>query len=61
VDGAAVTLAVEVPPNASATVLRPGLPEDLERPLAVAAGRHEWRYSVDPAVAARWSDEPATA
>jgi alpha-L-rhamnosidase len=61
VDGVVVTLAVEVPPNASATVVRPGLAEDLERPRVVAAGRHEWRYSVEAAVAARWLDEPAPA
>jgi alpha-L-rhamnosidase len=57
VDGVVVSLAVEVPPNASAEVVRPGLAEDLDRPLAVGPGRHAWQYTVSPAVAARWSDE----
>ena len=61
VEGVVVTLAVAVPANASATVVRPDLPEDMERPLVIAAGRHEWRYTVDAAVAARWSDAPAPA
>jgi alpha-L-rhamnosidase len=58
VDGAHVTLAIEVPPNCSAVVTRPGRHDD---PLTVAGGHHEWTYSVSEAVAAAWADGDADA
>ncbi len=58
-DGRDLTLAIDVPPNTSAAVSRPGLPDEKDRPIEVAAGHHEWRYSVSEAVAAGWADEGA--
>jgi alpha-L-rhamnosidase len=51
VEGSVVSLVVEVPPNSTATVVRPGLADELE----VASGSHHWRYEVDDAVASRWA------
>jgi alpha-L-rhamnosidase len=55
VDGARVSLEVDVPPNTTATVVRPGLDDE---PLGVTSGRHVWRYEVGDDVAARWADPP---
>jgi alpha-L-rhamnosidase len=55
VEGSAVDVEVEVPPNTSATVTRPGLETD---PLEVASGRHHWSYTVGAQVAERWADDP---
>ena len=55
VDGTDVTLEVEVPPNTSATVVRPGQDEE---PLTVLAGKHRWTYAVADAIAADWADPP---
>jgi alpha-L-rhamnosidase len=52
VDTTTVTLEVVVPPNASATVVRPGIGDELD----VAAGHHRWRYDVAPETVARWAD-----
>ncbi len=48
-----MTMEVEVPPNTSAMVVRPGC-QDQE--LTVLAGTHEWTYSVSEALAAEWLD-----
>ena len=56
VDGTDVTLEVEVPPNTTATVVRPGQDEE---PLTVSAGKHRWTYAVTDAVAAEWVDTPS--
>jgi alpha-L-rhamnosidase len=48
-----MTLEVEVPPNTTATVTRPGL---VEEALAVTAGQHEWVYGVSDVMAAQWED-----
>ena len=53
--GTEVTLAVEVPPNASGSVVFPG--RDGET-ASVGAGRHEWTYIVADSVAAAWDDPP---
>ncbi len=50
-----MTLEVDVPPNTSAVVIRPGLEE---RHLAVTSGNHRWAYRVPESVAARWADRP---
>jgi alpha-L-rhamnosidase len=55
VEGTDVTLEVEVPPNTSATVVRPGLDDE---PLTVLAGSHRWDYAVRDSVAAKWVDAP---
>jgi alpha-L-rhamnosidase len=55
VEGRDVTLEVGVPPNASATVVRPGVDGE---PLHVLAGKHRWRYAVAEAIAADWADPP---
>ena len=49
-----VNLAVAVPPNTTAIVVRPG--RDEER-LTVSAGTHQWSYAVPQATLARWADE----
>ncbi len=54
-EGTDVTLEVEVPPNTSATVVRPGQDEE---PLTVLAGKHRWTYAVADEVAAVWADPP---
>jgi alpha-L-rhamnosidase len=46
-----MTMEVEVPPNSSAEVVRPGADEDH---LRVRAGRHRWTYVVPESVAASW-------
>jgi alpha-L-rhamnosidase len=51
-----VDLQVEVPPNCSAVVVRPGLQED---DLLVTSGTHEWSYSVAEGVRALWESEPS--
>ncbi len=48
-----ITLAVDVPPNATATVVRPGLPD----PVDVGSGHHEWTYDVAAEVVTAWRDE----
>jgi alpha-L-rhamnosidase len=55
--GTEVTLTVEVPPNASGSVVFPG--RDGET-ASVGAGRHEWTYTVAESVAAAWDDPPPT-
>jgi alpha-L-rhamnosidase len=55
VEGTDVTLEVEVPPNTSATVVRPGRDDE---PLTVLAGSHRWDYAVCDSVAAKWVDAP---
>jgi alpha-L-rhamnosidase len=54
-EGTDITLEVEVPPNTSATVVRPGQDEE---PLTVLAGKHRWTYAVADAIAAAWADPP---
>jgi alpha-L-rhamnosidase len=49
-------LQVEVPPNCSAVVVRPGLQED---DLFVTSGTHEWSYAVPEGVRAQWESEPS--
>jgi alpha-L-rhamnosidase len=51
--GTRISLAVDVPPNASATIVRPGLPETIE----VGSGHHEWTYDVADDVIAGWRDD----
>ncbi|MET0908003.1 MAG: glycoside hydrolase family 78 protein [Ilumatobacteraceae bacterium] len=51
--GTTVSLAVEVPPNTTATVVRPGFSE----PIEVGSGHHEWTYDVTPELVAIWRDE----
>ncbi len=53
-----VHLAVVVPSNTTAIVVRPG--RDEER-LTVTAGAHQWSYAVSEATLAKWADEGATA
>ena len=48
-------LEIEVPPNTSAVVRRPGLDED---ELRVLSGRHRWSYPVSATVGKSWLDEP---
>lgn len=48
-----MTMEVEVPPNTSAIVIRPGC-ED--RDLTVLAGTHRWTYRVSDSMAAEWTD-----
>ncbi len=55
VDGNEVTLEVEVPPNTSATVVRPGQNDE---PLRVLAGTHRWEYTVPESLAREWSIGP---
>ena len=52
-DGHQITLAVDIPPNTSATVVRPGLPD----PVDVGSGHHEWIYDVTAEVVTAWRDE----
>ena len=47
---------VEIPPNTSAVVTRPGLDEDH---LALQSGQHRWTYSVPDCALAAWTKEPA--
>ena len=54
-DDTRLTLDLEVPPNASATVVLPGRAGD---PLTVAAGTHHWAYTVTEEVAAAWKELP---
>ncbi len=49
-------LEIEVPPNTSAVVRRPGLDEE-ER--LVLSGRHRWSYPVPATVGKSWLDEPS--
>ena len=51
-DGHQITLAVDIPPNTSATVVRPGLPD----PVDVGSGHHEWIYDVTAEVVTAWRD-----
>ena len=48
-----ITLAVDVPPNTTATIVRPGLPD----PVDVGSGHHEWTYDVAAEVVTAWRDE----
>jgi alpha-L-rhamnosidase len=50
-----VALEVDVPPNTSATVVRPGREDE---PLSVLAGHHRWDYSVSQSVVDEWVDLP---
>jgi len=47
-----MTLEVDVPPNTSAIVIRPGHDEPH---LDVKAGRHRWTYAVPESLAAEWT------
>jgi hypothetical protein len=49
-----MTLAVVVPPNTSATVVRPGVDDEID----VGSGHHEFAYDVDTDRAVRWSTDP---
>jgi hypothetical protein len=49
-----MTLEVEVPPNTSAMVVRPGLDGDH---LDLQAGRHSWSYAVPDSVADIWAEQ----
>jgi alpha-L-rhamnosidase len=51
-----MSLQVEVPPNTSGVVDRPGLDEAL---VDVQAGRHSWSYAVEAPVASSWAHVPA--
>ena len=53
-DATMMTLTLDVPPNASATVRRPGVQDDLESPIDVRSGRHTWTYAVDDERLAVW-------
>jgi alpha-L-rhamnosidase len=53
VEATTLTLEVVVPPNASATVVRPGIGDEMD----VAAGHHRWQYAVAPDTVARWADD----
>ena len=55
-EGGQMTLEVDVPPNASALVVRPGRDEDH---LHLQAGRHHWTYVVPDSVADTWA-QPAS-
>ena len=57
-DDGTISLEVDVPPNTSAVVVRPGLTDD---ELRVTAGRHTWSYAVPQPVVEQWLDRPATA
>jgi alpha-L-rhamnosidase len=57
--GTTMTLEVDVAPNTSATVTRPGAPAGEGSPIVVGAGHHSWSYDVDEATVARWADDPA--
>jgi alpha-L-rhamnosidase len=52
-EGHEMTLELDVPPNATAVVTRPGHEEG---ELEVAAGHHSWTYGVSDSLAAQWSD-----
>ena len=41
IEGEEIAVAVEIPPNTSATIVLPGVDQ---APLEVVAGNHEWRY-----------------
>jgi hypothetical protein len=53
VEATTLILEVVVPPNASATVVRPGIGDEID----VAAGHHRWEYAVAPETVARWADD----
>ena len=50
--------AIQVPPNTTAIVVRPGLNGE-ELPLT--SGRHSWTYAVQESVGASWADETSIA
>jgi alpha-L-rhamnosidase len=52
-EGQQFTLEVDVPPNTSAVVTRPGHP-DTE--ITVTSGYHSWGYSVSEEITTEWSD-----
>jgi alpha-L-rhamnosidase len=54
--GTDVSLRVLVPPNTTAVVVRPGVTDDRQNPVRVAAGRHEWGYDVGRETVVAWSD-----
>jgi alpha-L-rhamnosidase len=55
-EGTHLTLAVIVPPNASAVVVKPGV-GDAQPAVEVGSGHHQWAYEVAEDVAAAWRDE----
>jgi alpha-L-rhamnosidase len=55
-DDGTVSLEVDVPPNTTAVVVRPGLAAD---ELSVASGSHRWSYAVPQPVVERWLDQAA--
>jgi len=57
-DGGTISLEVDVPPNTSAVVVRPGLADD---ELSVTAGSHRWSYAVPQSVVAQWLDQAGSA
>jgi alpha-L-rhamnosidase len=54
-EGREMTLEIEVPPNTSAIVNRPGLADP---DIAVGSGTHHWTYLVSEEQAAEWADIP---
>ncbi len=54
-EGRALTLEVDVPPNTSAIVRRPGLADP---EIAVGSGTHSWSYAVSEEQALEWADAP---
>jgi alpha-L-rhamnosidase len=57
IDDGIFSLEVEVPPNTSAVIVRPGLSEP---DLTVAAGSHRWSYPVPELTVTRWRDDAAS-
>jgi hypothetical protein len=54
-EGREMTLEIDVPPNTSAIVSRPGLADP---DIAVGSGTHHWTYLVSEEQAAEWADIP---
>jgi hypothetical protein len=49
-------LHIDVPPNTTAVVVRPGLDEER---LSVTSATHRWSYAVADSIGAVWADEPS--
>ena len=54
-EGRALTVEVDVPPNTSAIVRRPG---SADPEIAVGSGTHAWSYAVSEEQALEWADAP---
>ena len=54
-EGRELTLEVDVPPNTSAIVHRPGLADP---EITVGSGTHCWTYAVSEEQALEWADAP---